>query len=124
MNKHTWQKPIYIQFKHIQELKAIQVSFLKVTKFFFCHFFRHVVLFLLVFSLSAVMSLLKKAYRSDSFKEVTGRFFFLKEVQLIPNLHSETKHGKRGKKGREGRKGGRQTRDRSPLDLHLDLSAS
>ena len=70
------------------------------------------------------MSLLKKAYRSDSFKEVTGRFFFLKEVQLIPNLHSETKHGKRGKKGREGRKGGRQTRDRSPLDLHLDLSAS
>lgn len=39
------------------------------------------------------MSLLKKAYRSESFKEVTGRFFF-KEVQLIVNLHSETNHRK------------------------------
>lgn len=27
-------KPIYIKFKHIQELKAIRVSFLNVTKFF------------------------------------------------------------------------------------------
>lgn len=40
------------------------------------------------------MSLLKKAYRSESFKEVTGRFFVFKEVQLIANLHSETNHRK------------------------------
>lgn len=40
------------------------------------------------------MSLLKKAYRSESFKEVTGRFFVVKEVQLIANLHSETNHRK------------------------------
>lgn len=60
------------------------------------------------------MSLLKKAYRSDSFKEVTGRwFFFFKEVQLISNLHSETNHRKwlmqKGKE-KEGRKEGGRDR--------------
>lgn len=93
----TWtntrgKKPIYIKCKHIKELKAIQVSLFKCYKtIFFCRFvFRHI-LFLF---LSAVMSLLKKAYRSESFKEVTGRFFFFKEVQFISNLHSETNHRK------------------------------
>lgn len=32
------KKPIYIKFKHIKELKAIQVSFLNVTKLFFVIF--------------------------------------------------------------------------------------
>lgn len=77
MNKHTWQKLIYIKLKYSKELKAIQVSCFKCYKNVFCHFSRHI-LFLL-FSLSAVMSLFRQAYRSDSFKEVTGRFYFLKK---------------------------------------------
>lgn len=61
------------------------------------------------------MSLLKKAYRSESFKEVTGRFFVFKEVQLIANLHSETNRRKWLMHKNEKKKS-----DWFPIDLRLD----
>lgn len=55
-----------------------------------CIFFQARTVFVLLsfFSSSfAIISLLEKAKRSQSFKEVTGRcyFFFFKEVHLVSN---------------------------------------
>lgn len=93
MNKHTCQKPFYITFKHIKELKAIQVFFFfpNVTKMFLLLFFQARTVFVFSFSLSAVMSLLKKGLLKWIFQGGNREIVF-KEVQLVPNLHSETNH--------------------------------
>lgn len=79
-------KPIYIKFKHIQELKAIRVSFLNVTKFFVVVVFQARTVFFFFFPFSAGKSLWTKAYRSESFKEVTGRCIFLLLLRSAVNI--------------------------------------
>lgn len=72
------------------------------------------------------MSLLKKAYGSDSFKEVTGRFFFFFKkcssyLIYTVKLITEKDWGKKEKRKKTGKEGGREkTRDWFPIDLYLD----
>ena len=58
------------------------------------------------------MSLLKKAYGSDSFKEVTGRFFFFKKCSsyliYTVKLITEKDWGKKEKRKKKGREGERK----------------
>lgn len=114
MNKHTWQKPIYTTCKHIKELKAIQVSFFQCYKNVFVVVFQARTVFVFSFSLSAVMSLLKKGLQKWIFQGGNREIVF-KEVQSVPNLHSETNH----KKMADAKKG-KEIRDWFPIDLCLD----
>lgn len=66
------------------------------------------------FSLTAVMSLLKKGLQKWIFQGGNREIVF-KEVQLVPNLHSETNH----KKMADAKKG-KEIRDWFPIDLRLD----
>lgn len=70
------------------------------------------------------MSLLRKAYGRDSFKEVTGRFFFKKCSSYLiytVKLITEKDWGKKEKRQKKEREGGREkTRDWFPIDLYLD----
>lgn len=115
MNKHTWQKPIYITFKHIKELKAIQVFFPPNVTKMFSLFFQARTVFVFSFSLSAVMSLLKKGLLKWIFQGGNREIVF-KEVQLVPNLHSETNHTQKWLMHKKGE----EIRDWFLIDLRLD----
>lgn len=65
--------------------------FSNVTKMFLLLFFQARTVFVFSFSLSAVMSLLTKGLQKWIFPGGNREIVF-KEVQLVPNLHSETTH--------------------------------
>lgn len=84
---------IYIKFKHIKELKAIQVSLFKCYKIFFClFFFLGTYCFCFYFICSHEPT--EKGLQKWIFQGGNREIFFFKEVQLIANLHSETNHRK------------------------------
>lgn len=71
--------------------------------------------FVFSFSLSAVMSLLKKGLLKWIFQGGNREIVF-KEVQLVPNLHSETNHTQKWPMQKKER----EIRDWFPIDFRLD----
>lgn len=81
---HTWQKPIYIKFERIKEVKAFQVFKCYKKNFFFCHFsgtyfFCFYCFFFLVWSHKPTEKGLEKLIFQGGNGRRTSFFFFLKK---------------------------------------------